>query len=477
MKKMTTIKFLLTTTCCGLLFFGCNVLDHEYPMGYDDSKIFSDTEKTRLAASGMYDGMQNSEFLGGRAQIYVDIRSEDTNPSSYFGQVSTFDPTSGNSIVQNAWTAAYRTIGYINTFIDQVANNPGVLPQAEEAQYIAEAKFLRAVVYFYTVNFWGDKYAANSKGLGVPLVLKPFDAGNAFSEEAKIPRATTTEVYAQIIKDLTEAIPSLPAKTAPSFNSLAKATKGAAYAMLSRVYLYNEDWTNTISNANQVTGYSLDASLRNNVFVDPPTASNEIIFFIAMSASDNPNTNNSLGQHFGRGKRADINLANSYINIFDDPDDKRLTQLIATTGTSPNFTYWTEKYIANSNADWAPVVRYAEVLLNKAEALAKSASGIDATALGIINDIRTRSGAAPKVASDFANKTDFVEYILAERRRELAFEGHGSFDLFRNKKGIAAGRGGASVAAIPYPNDKFVFPIPEADVKKAEGILIQNSSY
>ena len=478
MKKIVNIKFLALMIFCGQFFTACNVLDQEYPMGYYDSEIFKNPDKVRLAAIGMYNAMQNADFFGGRAQIYVDIRSEDTNPASYFGAISTFDPTASNSVVQSAWTGAYRTLAEINTFIGKLGENPDVLPPAEKDKYIAEGKFLRAVVYFYLVNFWGDQYTEHGKGLGVPLVLKYFDVVTAFQQDAKIPRSTVAEVYEQIEKDLTEALPHLPDKTTSSVNTLARATKGAVYAMLSRVYLYKEDYPKTIANADLVTGYSLEANLKTGVFTVPQTESKEIIFFVAQSATDNPNTNNSIGQHYGRTKRADINVSKNYIDNLDDPADKRLTELIATTGTSPNFTYWTEKYIAASNADWAPIIRYAEVLLNKAEALAKSAaSGVDADALSIINDIRTRSGAATKADTAFADKAAFVEYILAERRRELGFEGHGSFDLFRNKKGIAAGRGGASVAAIPYPNDKFALPIPEADITKAPEILIQNPSY
>lgn len=478
--KINTIKILLMSVLCGSIFYSCDVLDQPYPMGYDADKVFTSPENVRLAAVGMYNAMQNANFLGGRAQIYVDIRSEDSNPAAYFGTVSTFDPTAQNTIVQDAWTGGYRTLFEINLFLESMSKYPGIVSATEEAQLIAEAKFLRAVVYFYLVNLWGDQYTQNGTGLGVPLILRSYDGGSAFTDEAKVPRSTTADIYTQIVKDLTEALPSLPVKTSPSMTSLGRATKGAAYALLSRAYLYMKDNANTISNANLVTGYSLDGSLKDDVFTAPPTSSNEVIFFIAMSGSDNPNTNNSLGQHYGSGRRADINVSANYINNFDDTtSDKRFKELIGRTGTAPNYTYWCNKYIAAANADWAPVIRYAEVLLNKAEALAKSAaSGVDATALGIINQIRSRSGiTTAKLASDFADKAAFVDFILAERRRELGFEGHGSFDLFRNEKGIAAGRGGAAVAAIPYPSDKFALPIPEADVTKAPGILIQNPSY
>jgi hypothetical protein len=79
-------------------------------------------------------------------------------------------------------------------------------------------------------------------------------------------------------------------------------------------------------------------------------------------------------------------------------------------------------------------------------------------------------------ASSFASRTQFIQFILNERRRELAFERHASFDHFRNGKGIPARRGVATAAEIPFPNNLFAAPIPSVEMMRSPN-LIQNEGY
>jgi hypothetical protein len=325
--------------------------------------------------------------------------------------------TAANSIVQNAWTGAYRTLFEINLFIENILSHTGVVPAEEEQRFVAEAKFLRAVVYFYLVNLWGQQYVEHNNNLGVPLVLRSFDGGTAFSDEAKTPRATVAEVYDQIVKDLNEAL-VLPNVLDNPYENISRANANAVNAFLSRVYLYRKQYADAITAANKVTGYALEDDLAAKVFAyPPPTDNKEIIFFVAMSSTDNPNTNNALGQHYGAGYRGDITVSTNFLSLFDQANDTRFTTLLK---QKDNGSYYCNKY-ADGSYDWAPIIRYAEVLLNKAEALAQQDGGINAEALGIVNDIRTRSGISAKAASDFSGKADFINFILDERRRELAF--------------------------------------------------------
>jgi hypothetical protein len=265
----------------------------------------------------------------------------------------------------------------------------------------------------------------------------------------------------------------LPAVLDNPYENISRANANAVNALLSRVYLYRKQYDSVAIAANKVAGYDLESDLAAKVFsYPPPTDNKEIIFFVAMSSTDNPNTNNALGQHYGADYRGDITVSTNFMNLFDQAKDTRFSKLIKQKGES----YYCNKY-ANGSYDWAPIIRYAEVLLNKAEALAQRSAGIDAEALGIINRIRTRSGVDEKEESDFSGKEEFIDFILEERRRELAFEGLGSFDLFRNGKDIEAGRATPAAAAIKYPNDLFALPIPQSDITKAPGILIQNPGY
>src|SRR5690606_16412989 len=163
---------------------------------------------------------------------------------SYFGDLPRFnDLTSRNGTVSSAWTAAYRTINEANLFLKNLAANPGAAKPENEKKYVAEAKFIRALNYFYAVNLWAQpyKFTPDASHLGVPLVLTASDA--PFAPENQVARNTVKEVYDQIIKDLTEAAQDLPvAPETRSIYSVCRATQGAAQALLARLYLYMQDY-------------------------------------------------------------------------------------------------------------------------------------------------------------------------------------------------------------------------------------------
>jgi hypothetical protein len=472
MKLINKQTGLLLTALVMLTACENEVLDHPYYMGDSADLIFTDAEKIAAASVGLYDALQNSEFLGGRAQIYVDARGMDVNPPTFFGSLSMFNPTSSDATVTNAWQAAYRTINECNTFLKgiETAKTGKIISEDQYKIYSGEAKFIRSLVYFYALNFWGQSYVKDSQNLGIPLVRIAFDANNAFTDEAKIGRSTIDSCYIQIIADLQEAETKLPAKREDVYGGRATATSGAAQALLSRVYLYKNDNANAIAYANKVIGkYKLNGSVYNNFAV--PGTSPEIIFFVAHNAADNPNTNNALGQHYGNNYRADITVTDAYVGLFSDKDARKTETLV-----NAKSAWWCNKYRKGSQ-DWAPVIRYAEVLLNKAEALVKSTNTIDVDAIALLNEVRQRSEPAKTyLASDFTDADALLQEILTERRRELAFEGHGSFDLFRNGKGIPAGRGSSLAPAIAYPDNYFALPIPNDDIEK-NSYLVQNKGY
>lgn len=476
-------KLILATAACIMLASSCtfDVLDdNPYYMGDSADQIFSDPKKISAAAVGMYDALQNAEYLGGRAQIYVDSRGLDVNPPTYFGPIANFNPTSSNATIENAWQGAYRTIYECNLFLEGIegALASKVITQEDYNGYAAEAKFIRSVVYFYTLNLWGQMYVAESENLGVPLILVAYDGGSAFTDAPQNVRSTINQCYEQIINDLSYAEENLKSTWDDDYANRARATVSAAQAMLSRVYLYTGDYDKAIANANKlipneggaVGKYSLDNNVV-DVFASPTTSS-EIIFFVAMNNVDNPNTNNALGQHYGASARADITVSDAYQNLLSSDDTRKTKGLLSKDGA-----VYCNKYQKKS-ADWAPIIRYAEVMLNKAEALVKKNKQVDATAIKLLSSVHSRSEADKTFdATDFATPEQLLEEILLERRRELAFEGHASFDLFRNKKGISAGRGGATVPAIDYPSNYFALPIPSYDIEKGNGLLIQNKGY
>ncbi|WP_316819432.1 RagB/SusD family nutrient uptake outer membrane protein [Pedobacter gandavensis] len=444
----------------------CKKALFEEPFEYlSPEAAFESPERIEKAAIGMYDQLQNAEFFGGRALVYVDQRGADVNPATFFGDIALFTPvTASNAFAASNYQGAYRTIGETNLFLKNMTKAGSIVDPAKAAQYTGEAKFIRSLCYFYLVNLYGQpyKFTAGATHLGVPLVLSSADV--PFAESNMLPRATVGEIYNQMETDLKAAEAALPVGyNDAAVQNVARSTKGAAQALLARLYLYKGDYPNALLYANKVdpVKYKLNA--------DPATTfraynTAESIFSVAMNGGDNPNTNHALGQHYSPSKRGDITVATNYIALMDQTKDLRFKNLIISQGGN----FWTTKY--TSVIDWVPVLRYAEIMLIKAEALANIATGVDATALALVNELRARSLADPITATD---KADLIAKILIERRIELAFEGQGEFDFIRTGRNIPAH---ATVKEQVYGSDYIVFPIPfrETQINKN---LVQNKGY
>jgi hypothetical protein len=436
-------------------------------------QAYSTPDRIEKSSVGMYDALQNMNFFGGRVLIYADIRGLDAIPNSFFGQMGFYSPTnSSDGTVATAYQGAYRTIYQSNLFIQGFTPKASLVSQAKADQYVGEAKFIRSLCYFYLVNLWAQPYnfTADASHLGVPLVLTA--AVDPFATSNNLPRSTVKQVYDQIESDLLDAEAKLPLSASDAFTNVARATKGAARGLLMRLYLYKGDWTKANQYADAIIGSNLYALNTNNPITAfrPSFTTKESIFSVAMSGADNPNTNNSLGQHYGPKARGDIAISVDFINLMDTTVDTRYRafngdSLVQRFGGA----YWTRKYVGLTT-DFVPVLRYAEVILSKAEAMAKLATGLDPTAVTLLNSIRTRSNAAPVAP---ATQQDLINALIKERRIELAFEGQGSLEFQRNKMDIPAH---STVSLQAWGSNYRVLPIPKYETDKNPN-LKQNDGY
>lgn len=467
--KLYIVPLLVSLT---IVSSSCRKELNEEPFNAISSKdAFSNASRIDKTAVGMYDQLQNANYFGGRVLIYADQRGIDASPSAFFGNMGPNPGAVGadDGTVAGAWRGAYRTIFECNSFLANFnADKQALVTPAKANQYIGEAKFIRSLVYFYLVNLWAQpyKFSANAAHFGVPLVLavsvNPFDASN------NVGRSSVKAVYDQIEADLIEAESKLPAASfsASDYNSVSRATKTAARALLARLYLYKGDYTNAAASANTVITsgiYALNA--------DPATpfrtfTTNESIFSVAMDGGDNPNTNNSIGQHYGSTRRADIPISPAFVALMGTTDKRRtnLTQVVSGNN-------WTTKYNAGTT-DWVPVLRYPEMLLTRAEALATFAPGTtaDATAITLLNQVHSRSEAGVVLAP--LTKADLLAAIALERRIELAFEGQGNLEFLRNGQGIPAH---SIVPAQAYGSNYVVLPIPKYDTDKNPVLAAQQN--
>ncbi len=347
--------------------------------------------------------------------------------------------TNPNTHLLNQWRQDYLIISRTNQILDLI---DGVeFDAAAKANVRGQSLFLRAYAYFELARYWGS----------VPLHLTPVTG----RDEAALPLSTEEEIYAQIIKDLVEAVPLLPKRSA---QQLGRATEGAARTLLANVYINLQRW----SEAEQILApvvssgeYSLmgsyelafsdNAGNKNNAesvfevqYLEGAAGfQNDIIYRMLprplLSAELKPITGTSNTQNLdGEGN----NIPTPDIIAAYEPGDTRKDASIAWVYLSSserldkNYPYilkFAKQHSQHGNTGTNfHIYRYAEVLLFMAEVLNEQGKSSEAAAY--LNQVRTRAGLAASTAS---GQADMREAIFKERRVELAFENKRWFDIQR----------------------------------------------
>lgn len=333
------------------------------------------------------------------------------------------------------WYISYKIINNSNAVIEageKIAN-----PDAATQQLIGESYFLRAFCHFNLVRLFAKPYSHDPSSAGIIL-------RTSLSDPSQKKRATVAEVYDAVIADAEKAATLMNQSRGTSY-----ASKEAAWALLSRVYLYKEDNAKAIAAADKVIGagkFSLtDAASFPQLFRNAQ-GSTETIFCVAFTPVDDYGKNGSVasmlysdgnsgwGEEFASSSLRGVMAAHpedvrwSYISPRKDGGGN----LVKMNGVE---TYYITKYSFQGGSPTlsSPVMfRLAEVYLNRAEAKAKS--NMAAAALDDVDEIRKKRGLTASLYNQQvpAGRTA-LDVVLQERRIELAFEGHRSFDVYRNK--------------------------------------------
>ena len=395
------------------------------------------------------------------------------------------------------WRVSYRIISGTNKVIDAVKDGE----DAAHDQIKGENYFLRALAYFNLVRVYGRPYYQNNgDNLAVPLSLNAL-----VNKDFQPKRNTVKEVYAQVISDLEKAaaLMNLPRAGNPNYY----ASKEAAWALLSRVYLYMggtptapentynakaAEYADKVISANKytlITGTTYSSSFA----VDSKT-NKEFIFDFKHDDANGNFINEFLTPRdvFGNPYQGEYSASPDYMAILNqNPADLRLKFItvendkrITTTDKSRNtvnkynyqqiFPIGGFDFSAKSRSGTA-YLRLAEMYLNKAEALAKAGNNTDA--LIAINVVRVRANAPAWTTTTLAaaNLTVF-QAVFNERRLELAWEGNSSFDNFRN--GLPMTRSYIdyffSAPLTIQPDDKrIISPLPLVEIQLNPN-LVQN---
>jgi hypothetical protein len=431
-----------------------------------------DEASLEIATLGIYSGMQSSNTFGGdfftvQAMLtdngYVSV--ENSNRFTDVNDYTHAIPESGR--VAGVWNNLYGTLLDVNnvlSFEGTIDDEDGVAGTPDNR--FGEAYIARALHLFQLVNWYARPV---SSGLAQELgVIVPLDVNIGGS----LPRLSVSEVYDQIISDLDSALALMTEE--PGVNRLGPT---AAKALLSRVYLYLEDYPNARTYAEQVLNNTSGFSLMGQSEVVPYYASEvspETIFQLEFNANDNPGSNNAF--------YATWTLTGTYAQNFAT---RGFYDLIPTTDARKGL------YTDNIPADYAdalvgvdvrkfitpdrdmPHFRMSEAKLNQIEALY------------FINPDQARtelnnwvSGFRDPAYNTSASGQALLDEILEQRRIELAFEGHRYFDMNRYGIDIQKDANCSNNCSIPFSDFKRVYPIPlqEMNTNVSDGFQ-QNPGY
>lgn len=466
-----------------------------------EETIFTSQALVEQAVNGMYNAAQRGDYAGaGRGypfgaayQIQNDMRGEDMVSTATFYQNTYISAINGASALNNIyyWLDTYRLINRANLLIEGIdkAVASGSVTAANTNKFKGEALFFRAISHFEMLKHFSKPIQYTGSDMfdyGVPYMLKGSTNLQDAIENANVDRETVSKTYVKVLADLDAAEVLLATKS-----STYRISKEAAIAYKTIVKLHNRDWPGVITEANKLDGKFI-------IEADPnaPWASNalnkESIFSIENSETNNPTTNGALpAMHAARNLIAISPVIwNNASWLATDKRRGSSMVLTPTAGATANRKYCLKYKDVTNRSDAAPIVRYAEVLLNRAEAKARLG---DATYLADLNMVRNRSLANVSTeaytTSSFADMNSQVKAILTERRIEFIGEGKRWGDIHRlinddisptagipqkHKNGVPTAASysigtpyvfaAGDIAAIPYSDYRFLWPIPDSQV-------------
>jgi len=435
--------------------------------------------------------MYNRLFDTGLDFMTDDLDAGPGSPNAEVRALAKLNQASTNLRVQQIWTENYEGINKANIALEKI---PGIdMDKKLKNRLLGESYFLRAFYYFILVRLYGD----------VPLLLT--DQTNLTITELQVPRAPKDTVYAQIIADLVQSASLF--KTG-STGEAGRTTEGAAKSLLSKVYLTQRDWANSVKSAEDVINGSYGYALLDDysqVFLPAYKNGKEHIFSAQIKGSTIstghlvtssdiesgvPGLKGSYGNQLAfytvgadkfyslykmynsKDKRKRV----SFVTYYTSPTNGKKYATINAPGDSVPFINknWDPNYASTGQSDAnANILRFSEVLLIHAEA-ENELNGPTAKAYTSINKIRKRAGINDLTAG--LTQDQFRDSVYLERRLELVAEYHRYFDLIRETGTEVTGVGpegkGILIKALQKVGKTnvapkhYLYPIPSDEIAR-----------
>lgn len=480
----------------------------EEPIDFVGPTNFYKTEGDALAAvNGVYATFVNTtgtNYYGGLFVMLVEYPTEMQTPYLSAGnersQVDNYTFTPSHNYVYQSWLGAYAAINRANSVVARV---PAIaMDTTRRNRIVGEAKYLRALNYFNLVRLFGD----------VPLRL----AETAGIDSLKGPRTPATQVYAQIVTDLQDAIKVLPKQSTYGGSDAGRASRGAAKTLLAKVYVQRggtgagaaadyQSALDLLKDVDATEGYAL-LPIFGDLFDAKHEVNAEVIFDIQSTRA--PGLGNRISNqvaprqsNYGTAQNGSFTAEQPFFDAFTLADKRRpITWQLSFVNKSNAVVNWDatqtasrpygadtpymRKFLDSLSTGFDEpnyiILRYADNLLLESEAT-NQISGPTPAAYAGINAVRQRAGIGNLVAG--LSQSAFRDSVFAQRRLELTFEGpNGYFDSQRNwnwasaqiKRSMALGTANAfrnskypkanpfgTDLAVPLPDKYRLMPIPQ----------------
>ena len=489
--KKISISIIIITSLFIVNACSDDYLDNTKVYAEDSESFFNSEADYYNALVAAYDPLQSTfinVLMGEIASNNTLCGGESATDVQGYQQIDDMIHTPVNSELQSLWSWMFGGVNraaYIIEFQDKTDF------EGKEV-LLGEARFLRAYYNFELVKWFGA------------IPIKP-EGRFIVGDEQTIPRAPVADVYALIEADLKVAVSNL-AYTAPQ---VGRVTKGAAEALLGKVYLYQDKFTAAAAILESVItngSYSLEADY-NKIFETQGENGSGSVFevqytdvegagFGCLQCSEG---NVAVGFQGVRGYDGDLFTSGFSFNVptqemvdqFETGDNRKEVAILDieawSTDTGASFTtgyehtgFFNRKYIPRKRSSDAAgdlnltnpnnyrAIRFADVLLMAAEAFNRSSSPDDAKAKMYLNKVRER--AFGNTDNNITTTgTNLTAVIYKERRVELVGEGHHFFDLVRTGRG-------ANISGFTTGKHE-VFPIPLEEIQFSQGNWAQNLGY
>jgi hypothetical protein len=469
-------------------------LEEEVYSDLSPANFYTSETDAIAAVSAVYNNLQvygNEWWPVGVVFMSVTDGTTDIMNPLWYQQYEKLNYSSNDGGILDLWRWIYNLNNNANYALDALANiemDPDL-----KARLIAETKFLRALGYFYAVQWWGD----------IPYIEDPI---KSFDDIVDFERTPKAEVYNKIIADLEDAMNVLPMSYDAS--EAGRVTKGAAKALLGKVLL-TRGWGGSPSNINTADFQAAVQHFEELMSAEYPyMLADSLVDVFDYTKENSPELGHIFSVQYSTGLGFEgtwlaqnmqaMELENAWwgyaapeswvqgpdgFEIFwkdgwePNPVDKRL-KYVWEDYLQLWWYYWCKKWQYDNYLGWAEhpqnmtLLRYADVLLMHSEALNELNGGPDAAVVESINKVRVRAGVAPYNPADWTQET-FRDEIQDERNRELWGEGHSWFDYVR--KGMFVER--MNAVGYNHVTDDFnLLPIPRLEIENNPA-LTQNTGW